>query len=275
MLEAARRREAEGVDVVVGWSRRTGAARPRRCSRASRCCRGAVRSTAAQLEEFDLDAALARRPGLLLVDELAHTNAPGSRHPSAGRTCSSCWTPASHVHTTLNVQHLESLNDVVAQITWVRVRETVPDAVLERADEVELVDLPPDALLERLREGKVYLPEQAQRPRRVLQRGNLLALRELALRRMAQRVDSDVLAYRREHGIATTWPAAERILVRHRAEPVGARLVRAAAAWPRGCARVGGGVRRDAGPGDRGEATAAASASTSAGRVAGRRGRDA
>jgi two-component system sensor histidine kinase KdpD len=231
MLEAARRRREAGEDVVVGLVETHGRGEtaalleglevlPRR--------RQEHRGT--QLEEFDLDAALRRRPGLLLVDELAHTNAPGSRHPKRWQDVLELLDAGVHVHTTLNVQHLESLNDVVAQITWVRVRETVPDAVLERADEVELVDLPPDALLERLREGKVYLPEQALRAASAFfRKGNLLALRELALRRMAQRVDSDVLAYRREHGIATTWPAAERILVGIGPSASGARLVRAAA----------------------------------------------
>ncbi len=231
MLEAARRARAEGVDVVVGLVETHGRGEtaalldglevlPRR----QHDHRGK------QLEEFDLDAALARRPALLLVDELAHTNAPGARHTKRWQDVLELLDAGVHVHTTLNVQHLESLNDVVAQITWVRVRETVPDVAFERADEVELVDLPPDALLERLREGKVYLPDQAQHATTAFfRKGNLLALRELALRRMAQRVDRDVLAYRREHGIATTWPAAERILVGIGPSPWGGRLVRAAA----------------------------------------------
>ena len=240
MLEAARKVRAAGVDVVVGLIETHGRGEtaalladlevlPRRHHE--------HRDT--QLEEFDLDAALARRPALLLVDELAHTNAPGARHPKRWQDVLELLDAGMHVHTTLNVQHLESLNDVVAQITWVRVRETVPDAVFERADEVELVDLPPDALLERLREGKVYLPDQAAyAASSFFRKGNLLALRELALRRMAQRVDRDVLAYRREHGIATTWPAAERILVGIGPSTSGARLVRAAA-------RMAAGLRAD------------------------------
>ncbi len=231
MLEAARRLRQAGEDVVVGLVETHGRGETAALLDGLEVLprlRQEYRGT--QLEEFDLDAALTRRPGLLLVDELAHTNVPGARHPKRWQDVLELLEAGVHVHTTLNVQHLESLNDVVAQITWVRVRETVPDVVLERADEVELVDLPPDALLERLRDGKVYVPEQAQRAASAFfRKGNLLALRELALRRMAQRVDSDVLAYRREHGIATSWPAAERILVGIGPSASGARLVRAAA----------------------------------------------
>ena len=181
------------------------------------------------LEEFDLDAALARRPKILLLDELAHTNAPGSRHAKRWQDVLELLDAGIEVYTTLNVQHVESLNDVVAQITHVQVRETVPDSILERADEIELVDIAPEELLERLREGKVYLPEQAARAREhFFQRGNLLALRELALRRMAERVDADVLAWRREHGVEAPWATAERILVCVGPAPDSARLVRAA-----------------------------------------------
>ena len=180
------------------------------------------------LEEFDLDAALARRPGVLILDELAHTNAPGSRHAKRWQDVLELLDAGIDVHTTLNVQHVESLNDVVAQITGVRVRETVPDAILDRADEIELVDLAPEELLQRLREGKVYLGEQAERAARgFFRRGNLLALRELALRRTAERVDVDVQAWRREHEVATTWPIGERILVCVGPAPASARLLRA------------------------------------------------
>ncbi|HEY6106321.1 MAG TPA: sensor histidine kinase KdpD [Anaeromyxobacteraceae bacterium] len=182
------------------------------------------------LEEFDLDAALARRPALLLLDEMAHTNAPGSRHAKRWQDAMELLEAGIDVHTTLNVQHIESLNDVVEQITHVQVRETVPDSVLERADEIELVDIAPEELLQRLRDGKVYLPEQAARAvQHFFQRGNLLALRELALRRMADRVDADVQAYREEQGVQTTWATAERILVCVGPSPGAARLVRAAA----------------------------------------------
>ncbi len=181
------------------------------------------------LEELDLDAALARKPKLILVDELAHTNAPGSRHAKRWQDVLELLDAGIDVFTTVNVQHVESLNDVVAQITHVRVRETIPDSVLDRADEIELVDLPPEDLLVRLREGKVYLPEQAARAAdHFFQRGNLLALRELALRRTADRVDAEMQAYREEHQIHTTWPAGERILVCISPSPASVRLVRAA-----------------------------------------------
>lgn len=182
------------------------------------------------LEELDLDAALARRPALLLVDELAHTNVPGSRHPKRWHDVLELLDAGIDVLTTVNVQHVESLNDVVSQITGVQVRETVPDSVLDRADAIELVDIAPEDLLRRLQEGKVYVPDQAKRAvEHFFQRGNLLALRELALRRTAQHVDEDVQEYRVEHGVAETWPAGERILVGVGPAPSSGRLIRAAA----------------------------------------------
>ncbi len=182
------------------------------------------------LQEFDLDAALARKPAVVVLDELAHTNAPGSRHPKRWQDAEELLAAGVSVFTTLNVQHVESLNDVIAQITGVRVRETVPDAVLERADSIELIDITPDELLERLAAGKVYLPAQARRAtENFFQRGNLLALRELALRRTAEHVDEDVRAYRRNHGVSTTWPAAERIMVWLDRGEQADRLLRAAA----------------------------------------------
>jgi two-component system sensor histidine kinase KdpD len=229
MLEAARRARASGVDLVVGWVDTHG--RPETgalIEGLEQIARVRSEYRGLALEEFDLDGALARRPTLLLLDELAHANASGARHRKRWQDVMELLGAGIDVWTTLNVQHIESLNDVVAQITSIRVRETVPDSVLERADEIELVDLPPEALLERLREGKVYLPEQAQRAiTRFFRKGNLLALRELALRRTAERVDADVRAYRREHGIEATWPAAERILVCVGPGPHAARLVRA------------------------------------------------
>ncbi|HEX2870461.1 MAG TPA: sensor histidine kinase KdpD [Polyangiaceae bacterium] len=182
------------------------------------------------LDEFDLDAALARKPKLLLVDELAHTNADGSRHAKRWQDVEELLGAGIDVFTTMNVQHVESLNDVVAQITGVQVRETVPDSVLDRADAIELVDIAPEELLERLREGKVYLADEATRAaQHFFQRGNLLALRELALRRTAQHVDEDVLQYREEHGVSVPWPAGERILVCVGPAPSSGRLIRAAA----------------------------------------------
>jgi two-component system sensor histidine kinase KdpD len=182
------------------------------------------------LEEFDLDAALARKPRVLLVDELAHSNVPGARHPKRWQDVMELLDAGIDVLTTFNVQHIESLNDVITQITGVQVRETVPDTILDQADAIELVDIAPEQLLQRLKEGKVYLHEQAQRAAdHFFQRGNLLALRELALRRTAQHVDEDVQEYRQEHGVAVPWPAGERILVCVGPAPSSGRLIRAAA----------------------------------------------
>ncbi|MBK6849258.1 MAG: sensor histidine kinase KdpD [Proteobacteria bacterium] len=182
------------------------------------------------LEEFDLDAALARKPQVIVVDELAHTNVPGSRHPKRWQDVEELLAAGIDVLTTMNVQHVESLNDVIAQISRIQVRETVPDSVLDAADAIELIDIAPEELLQRLKEGKVYLPEQAQRAaEHFFQRGNLLALRELALRRTAQHVDEDVREYREAHGVAATWPAGERILVCVGPAPSSGRLIRAAA----------------------------------------------
>ncbi len=181
------------------------------------------------LEEFDIDAALARKPQLLLVDELAHTNAPGSRHLKRWQDVEELLAAGIDVFTTLNVQHLESLNDVVSQITASFVRETVPDAVFDTAYEVRVVDLPVDELLERLREGKVYMPEQAARATQsFFKEGNLIALRELALRRTAERVDAKMRGYKAAHGIEETWHAGDRVLVCVSASPHSPHLVRAA-----------------------------------------------
>jgi two-component system sensor histidine kinase KdpD len=229
MLEAARARAREGVDVLVGVVETHG--RPETAAlleglptlpRRSQEYRGI------QLQEFDLEAALQRRPGLLLVDELAHTNAPVSRHAKRWQDVEELLAAGISVYSTLNVQHLESLNDVVAQITGVTVRETLPDSVFDQADELELADLSADDLLSRLREGKVYLPEQvAHAVERFFRKGNLIALRELTLRRAAERVDAQMRLYMRESGIHATWPAGERLLVSIGPNPEGARLVRA------------------------------------------------
>ncbi|TIN55839.1 MAG: two-component sensor histidine kinase, partial [Mesorhizobium sp.] len=152
------------------------------------------------LDEMDIDAILARRPALVLVDELAHTNAPGSRHPKRYLDVQEILTHGIDVYTTLNIQHVESLNDVVAQITKVRVRETVPDSIIDQADDVEIIDLTPDDLIKRLEEGKVYFPNTAQRAiENYFSPGNLTALRELALRRTAQRVDDQLLIHMQAH----------------------------------------------------------------------------
>ncbi|MFO0547211.1 MAG: sensor histidine kinase KdpD [Polyangiaceae bacterium] len=229
MLEAARRLVSRGTDVVVGAVETHGRTETAALvdglevlPRATLSYRGK------QLEEFDLDAAIRRKPAVLLLDELAHTNVAGSRHQKRWQDVLELLDNGVEVHTTLNVQHVESLNDVVAQITHVEVRETVPDAVLDRADEIELVDISPEELLARLDRGKVYLPDQAARAaKHFFRRGNLLALRELALRRTAERVDADVRAYREEQGVEAAWPASERILVMVGPAPASARLVRA------------------------------------------------
>ena len=229
MLETARRLKSEGVDVVVGYIETHGRAETERLLDGLEVLpRRRVLYRGVQLEEFDLDAALARKPGLLLVDELAHTNAPGSRHIKRWQDVMELLDAGIDVHATLNVQHVESLNDVVAQITTVQVRETVPDLILDRADEIELIDLPPDELLVRLREGKVYIPDLARHAAmHFFRRGNLLSLRELALRRTADHVDADVQEYREMHAIGTTWPAADRLLICIGPGPGSARLLRA------------------------------------------------
>jgi two-component system, OmpR family, sensor histidine kinase KdpD len=230
MLEAAQRRRAAGDDVLVGWVETHGRAETARLLEGlPRLPARSVEYRGTVLAEFDLDAALARRSRLLLLDELAHTNAPGSRHAKRWQDAQELLDAGTSVWTTLNVQHLESLNDLVARITEVTVRETVPDRLLEEADEVEFVDLPPDELLQRLREGKVYVPEQAGRAARgFFRKGNITALRELALRRTADHVDADMRDYRRAHAIAETWPVAERVLVCIRPNPDSGRLIRAA-----------------------------------------------
>jgi len=229
MLEEARAKQKDGVRVLIGVVETHG--RPETAALLSGLevlSRRTIEYRGITLDEFDLDAALERRPALILVDELAHTNAPGSRHTRRYQDVEELLAAGVDVYTTLNVQHLESLNDVVAQITGIEVRETVPDSILDEADEVELADLSAEDLLARLREGKVYVPEQAARAiDQFFRKGNLIALRELALRRTAQRVDAQMRGYMAEHGIRETWPAAERLLVCVGPNPAGARLVRA------------------------------------------------
>lgn len=230
MLAQARRLYADGVDVLVGLvetHRRAEIAElllgmeilPRR--------ERSYRDTS--LLELDLDAALARKPQILIVDELAHTNAPGSRFEKRWQDVDALLEAGIDVYTTLNVQHLESLNDVVSRIAGIQVRETVPDSVFAQADEVELIDLPPDSLLERLKQGRVYMPEVVARAAsNFFRKGNLAALRELALRRTAEWVDAQMQSYKQEHRISRVWPAGERILVHVDESPVSSRLVRAA-----------------------------------------------
>ena len=215
MLSAARAQQAEGVDLVVGVVETHGRAETEALTAGLETVpRHMVAYKGYQLAEMDLDAILARHPKLALVDELAHTNVTGSRHPKRYLDVDEMLAAGIDVYTTLNIQHVESLNDVVVRITRIRVRETVPDSVIESADDIELVDLTPGDLIQRLREGKVYVPKQAERAiRHYFQPGNLTALRELALRRTAQRVDNQMVDYMRSHAIQGPWPAGERILV--------------------------------------------------------------
>ncbi len=231
MLSAARAARNEGVDVVIGVIETHG----RKDTAAlvadlESLPLKEMRQQDRVVREFDLDAALTRRPALLLVDELAHNNAPGSRHTKRWQDVEELLQAGIDVHTTLNIQHIESLNDVVGGITGVRVWETVPDRVFDEADAISLVDLPPDELLKRLADGKVYLPEQAERAaRNFFRKGNLIALRELALRRTADHVDADVKDYREAKSIDRVWPTRDALLACVSPREGGERVVRATA----------------------------------------------
>ncbi len=230
MLEAARQKKREGADIVVGLVETHGRKETEALLEGLEILpRRNIEYRGAILKEFDLDSALRRKPTIILVDELAHTNAPGCRHKKRWQDVYELLGAGISVYTTVNVQHLESLNDVVSQITGVNVRETVPDFLLERADEIELIDLPPDDLLQRMKEGKVYMPAQAAAAiENFFRKGNLIALRELALRRTADRVDEQMQVYRQDKGIKDIWPAGERILVCIGANPRSLRLIHAA-----------------------------------------------
>ncbi len=227
MLQSARRRKAEGVDVVIGVVETHGRKETEALVEGLEAVpRQRIAYEGRELTEMDIDAILARRPALVLVDELAHSNAPGSRHPKRYLDVEELLAAGIDVYTTVNIQHLESLNDIVAQITRVRVRETVPDRIVNAA-EVEVIDLTPDDLIQRLREGKVYVPDQAERAlKHYFSPGNLTALRELALRRAAERVDEQMLDYMQEHAIAGPWAAGERLLVCVSEQPSALQLVR-------------------------------------------------
>ncbi len=237
MLAAVQRLGRDGIDVVIGLVETHGRTEteqmllgldilPRRDVE----YRGTDgRSSPVVLHEFDLEAALARKPEILVLDEFAHTNAPGSKYEKRWQDVQELLKAGISVYTTLNVQHIESLNDVVAQITGVQVRETVPDFVVDEADEVELVDLPPEVLLDRLKAGRVYVPQSIQAASEsFFRRGNLTALRELALRRTAEWVDRQMREYKHDKGIRAIWPAAERILVAVSPAPSSGKIVRAA-----------------------------------------------
>jgi two-component system sensor histidine kinase KdpD len=230
MLAAARQLRVQGLDVVIGVVETHGRAETEALLEGlERLPLRELESRGRIVREFDIDAALRRRPALILVDELAHTNAPGSRHPKRHQDIEELLAAGIDVFTTVNVQHFESLNDIVGGITGIRVWETVPDRVFDRADEVVLVDLPPDELLQRLKEGKVYLPEQAEHAaENFFRKGNLIALRELALRRTADRVDEEVRAYRRSLSLQQVWPTRESLLACIGPAPGGETVVRAA-----------------------------------------------
>jgi len=228
MLQSAHARLKAGTDVVVGIVETHGRAETEALLRGLEVIpRKRIEYRDQILEEIDLDALAARKPQLALVDELAHTNAPGSRHPKRYLDVEELLSRGIDVYTAVNIQHIESLNDVVAQITHVRVRETVPDSIFDRADAIELIDLTPDDLIQRLKEGKVYVPRQAERAlEHYFSPGNLTALRELALRRTADRVDEQLLNHMQANAIAGPWAAGERILVCVSEDPRAAGLVR-------------------------------------------------
>jgi two-component system sensor histidine kinase KdpD len=230
MLSQARRRRLDGIDTIIGVVETHGRIETEALTKGFETVpKKRLLYKGRLLAEMDLDAILVRRPRLVLVDELAHTNADGSRHPKRYQDVQELLAAGIDVYTTVNVQHIESLNDVIAQITRIRVRETVPDEILDEASEIELVDTTADDLLQRLREGKVYVKAQAERAlKHFFSPGNLTALRELALRRTAQRVDRDMTDYLQAHAIGGPWPAGERILVCINEHPSSAELVRRA-----------------------------------------------
>jgi two-component system sensor histidine kinase KdpD len=231
MLSAARAAQRQGVDVVIGVVETHGRTETEALvAGLDRLPMKRIDYRDRTLDEFDLDAALVRKPALILVDELAHSNVQGSRHPKRWQDVEELLDAGIDVWSTMNVQHLESLNDIVSGITGIRVWETVPDGVFDRADEVVIVDLPPDDLLQRLKEGKVYLPQQAQTAvRNFFRKGNLIALRELALRRTADRVDDEMLHYRRMQSGAPVWQTREALLLAIGPDARSDKLVRATA----------------------------------------------
>lgn len=236
MLEAAQQRRLEGMDVVVGYVETHGRAETDALLAGLEVIpRHETIYRDIALTEMDTDAILARQPQIALVDELAHTNVPGSRHTRRYQDVMELLHGGIDVYTTMNIQHLESLNDVVSQVTGVTMRETVPDHILDEAHEIELIDLPIDELLARLEAGKVYIPAQADRAlRKFFRPGNLTALREMTLRRAAERVDEQMRAYMQTHAISGPWPAAERLLVCVSPSPLSERLVRTTRRLARG-----------------------------------------
>jgi len=236
MLEVANEMFNDGVDVAVGWvdiHQRPDMEKMLECLPKLPVktveCRGKI------IQDIDIDAILLRRPEVILIDELAHRNGPGSRHVRRFQDVEEMLSAGIHVYTTLNIQHIESLNDIVAQITGLTVRETVPDSIVEQADQVQLIDIPPNELIKRLKEGKVYIPMQTDFAlNKFFRPGNINALRELALRFTANRVDKDLHEYMQQHDIAGPWPAGERVMVCVSTSPFSAQLIRAARRLARG-----------------------------------------
>ncbi len=231
MLSAAHGLKAQGIDVVIGLVETHGRVDTAELLKGLETLPPkSIDYRGRNLTEFDLDGVLARKPALVVVDELAHTNVPGSRHAKRWQDVEELLDAGIGVYTTVNVQHLETLNDVVGRITGIRVLETIPDTVFDRADEVTVVDLPPDELLQRLKDGKVYVPQQVEHAaQNFFRKGNLIALRELSLRRTADRVDAQMREYREDKSIRSVWQAKERLLVCVGPGPDGQKLVRGAA----------------------------------------------
>jgi len=229
MLEAARGRKRDGRDVAAGYVESHGRSETDALLAGLELIpRREMPYAGVTLPEMDLDALLARKPQIALVDELAHSNVPGSRHEKRWQDVEELLAAGIDVYTTVNIQHFESLNDVVARITGITVRETVPDRLLDAAFEIRLVDIPPEDLLQRLQEGKVYLPEQAALATdKFFRPGNLMALRELSLRRTAERVDNQMRAYMETQAISGPWPTTERLLVCVSGSPFSEQLIRA------------------------------------------------
>jgi two-component system, OmpR family, sensor histidine kinase KdpD len=230
MLMSGRAQKIDGTDVVIGVVETHGRKETEALLDGFEIVpRVELEYKGRTLYEMDIDAILARRPALVLVDELAHTNATGSRHPKRYMDVQEILSHGIHVYSTINIQHVESLNDVVAQITRIRVRETVPDSIIDRADDIEIIDITPDDLIRRMKDGKVYVPKTAQHAiANYFSPGNLTALRELALRRTAQRVDEQLLTHMRAHAISGPWAAGDRVLVCIDHSASGAALVRSA-----------------------------------------------
>jgi two-component system sensor histidine kinase KdpD len=236
MLLEGRQRKAEGQDVVVGLLETHGRQRTQEAAGGLEVLpRRKIPYKGITVEEMDTESIIARHPELVLIDELAHSNAPGSRHEKRWQDVHEILDAGIDVIGTLNIQHLESLNDVVESITGVKVRETIPDSVVDEADELQLVDVPPETLQERLQRGEIYPSERAiQALNNYFRKGNLAALREIALRRMALDVEEDIEDYREQQRIAAAWPSQERVMVGLDHRPISRQLVRNAARLARG-----------------------------------------